>query len=544
MEVIKDLLTELSQSLRVEILDYYQRFYSYTLYLLEHKNVDIDTSIIRNNEEKNKGIIKSIVETIASALNSIGISSTSIEFKDNLTKEFIIGSKSEVGNYKELFDSVGKKIINMNLFNSIFEYIIDIDTEKLDNLDLFDLLPDNFKSKLNEFKKKMLFQDKDKIKVKSLYPSLGNLFNPTSLKIRDQPNSNNNADVDILKKLHEAKEKNIEALKNPVLQETRQFSSVEDKNDFVITPDLSYKSLNGNYYYDLFGNLPILKSEVKKLLKINLDNLGSIALEPEFLDLESLFYYISIYKIFGLQIPFKTEEIINFLTHYISGKIFSTGMYHISNPLSNFFGLSIISELKLINDIEIIDLLDIEMFLENELKLYLPQKLLLNYFTLLSLRILEKWGGVILMEKKYLLSEQINYRQLNKDENNLPLDLLCQLSLIKLIDDKNDLALLKESYKEDLKLLISKKGLVNDNLTDSARVLLIFKMLGINSRDDSSIKILLNSIISNADVFQDLKNVNNFHWSNDKWALKVELRMTFWLLIALLQYEHVFEATN
>ncbi|MHA1106846.1 MAG: hypothetical protein ACTSPN_14205 [Promethearchaeota archaeon] len=539
MEVFKALLTELSQSLRVEILDYYQRFYSYTLDLFEHKNVDIDTSIIRNNEEQNIIIINSIVETIASALNSIGISSTSRDFKDKLTKEFLIVSKSGISNYKELFEFVGKKTINTNLFNIIFEFIFDIDTEKLDNLDLFDLLPDNFKSKINEFKKTLLLQKEDKFKVKSLYPSIGKLFNPTSLKIKDEANS----DVDILKKLHDAKEQNIEALKIPVLQDTQQLSSVEKQNDIALTPDLSSKSLNGEFYYDLFGNLPILKSEITKLLKIDLGNLKSIAMEPDFLDLESLFYYVGIHKIIGLQIPFKTEEIINILTRYISGKIFSTGIYHISNPLSNFFGLSIISELKLINDIEIIDLLDIEMFLENELKMYLPQKLLLNYFTLLSLRILEKWG-VILMEKKHLLSEQINFKQINKDEKSLPLDLLCQLSLIKLLDDKTDLTWFKASYKEPLKLLISKKGLVNDNLTDSARVLLIFKMLGINSKEDSSVNILLNSIISNADVFQESKKIKNFHWSNDKWALKVELRMTFWLLIVLLQYEHVFEATN
>ncbi|MHA1344643.1 MAG: hypothetical protein ACTSQG_11690, partial [Promethearchaeota archaeon] len=473
MEVFKALLTELSQSLRVEILDYYQRFYSYTLDLFEHKNVDIDTSIIRNNEEQNIIIINSIVETIASALNSIGISSTSRDFKDKLTKEFLIVSKSGISNYKELFEFVGKKTINTNLFNIIFEFIFDIDTEKLDNLDLFDLLPDNFKSKINEFKKTLLLQKEDKFKVKSLYPSIGKLFNPTSLKIKDEANS----DVDILKKLHDAKEQNIEALKIPVLQDTQQLSSVEKQNDIALTPDLSSKSLNGEFYYDLFGNLPILKSEITKLLKIDLGNLKSIAMEPDFLDLESLFYYVGIHKIIGLQIPFKTEEIINILTRYISGKIFSTGIYHISNPLSNFFGLSIISELKLINDIEIIDLLDIEMFLENELKMYLPQKLLLNYFTLLSLRILEKWG-VINMEKKHLLSEQINFKQINKDEKSLPLDLLCQLSLIKLLDDKTDLTWFKASYKEPLKLLISKKGLVNDNLTDSARVLLIFKMLG------------------------------------------------------------------
>ena len=540
MEVIKNLLTELTQSLRLEILDYYQRFYSYTLNLLEHKNVAIDTTIIRNDEEKNIGIINNIVETIASALNSIGITSTSINFKDNLTKEFVLESKSEISSYKELFEHVGKKTINMNLFNIIFEYIVDIDTKKLDNLDLFDLLPDNFKSKLNEFKRKFPFQDKDKFKVKSLSPNIEKIFNPTSLKIRDEINSNNNADVEILKKLHDAKEKNIEALKNPVLQDTQKYSSVKEQNDYVITPDLSYKSLNGDNYYDLFGNLPILKSEIIKLLKIDLGNLESIAKEPEFLDLESLFYYVSIYQIFGLPIPFKTEEIIDILTRYISGKIFSTGMYHISNPLSNFFGLSIISELKLINNIEIIDLLDLEMFLENELKLYLPQKLLLNYFTLMSLKILEKWG-VILMEKKHLLSEQINYKQINKDVKSLPSDLLYQLSIIKLLNDKSDLTRFKESYKEDLKLLISKKGLVNDNLTDSAKVLLIFKLLGINSKDDSSVNILLNSIITNVDVFQESKNLDKFHWSNDKWALKVELRMLFWSLIALLQYEHLFE---
>ncbi len=542
MEVFKNFLKELSQSLRVEIFDFYQRFDSYTLDLLEHKNVDIDIAIIRNNEDQNIVIINSIVETIASALNSIGISSTSIDFKGNLTKEFLVVSKSGLTNYRELFEFVGKETINMNLFNIIFEYILDIDTEKLDNLDLFDLLPDNFKSKLNDFKKNLFFQDKDKIKVKSLSSGLEKLFNTTSLKMRDETNSNNNAD-EILKKLHDAKEQNIETLKIPALQDTQQYSPVEEQDDFVLEPDISYKSLNGDYYYDLFGNLPILKSESKKLLKIDLTNLKSIAKEPEFLDLESLFYYISIYKIIGLPIPFKTEEIINILTRYISGKIFSTGMYHISNPLSNFFGLSIISELKLIDDIEIIDLLDIEMFLENELKLYLPQKLLLNYFTLLSLRILEK-RGVILIEKTHLVSEQINFKQINKDEKSLPLDLLCQLSLIKLLDDKIDLTLFKASYKEPLKLLISKKGLVNDNLTDTARVLLIFKMLGINSKDDSSVNILLNSVISNVDVFQETKKINNFHWSNDKWALKVELRMTFWFLVVLLQYENVAEATN
>ncbi|MHA1669043.1 MAG: hypothetical protein ACTSV5_00540 [Promethearchaeota archaeon] len=542
MEVLKTLLVELSQTLQDEILDYYQRFYSYTLDLLKHKNIEIETLIIQNNDNQNKGIIKGIVETITAALNSIGISSISIDFKDNLTKELVITSNSGISNYKELFDNVCKRPINKNLFNIIIEFILDIDTVKLENLDLFDLLPNNFASKLNEFKKNFVFKDIEKENVKSLYPSIETVFNPTSLKMNQI--SNNNEDVDILKKLQEAKEKNIKALKKSVLYNIQKKFTLEEQSDIVRTLDKSYKSLNENYYYEFFGNLPRIKSEVKDLLKIDFGNLQSIALTaPELFDLESLFYYISIYKIFGLPFPFNSEEITNILTQYISGKLFSTGIYHISNPLSIFFGLSILSELKLIKDTEIIDLLDIEMFLENELKIYLPQKLLLNYFTLLSLRILEKWG-VIIMEKKYLLSEQINFKQINKDEKTLPLDLLCQLSLIKLLDDKTDLRWFEESYKDPLNLLISKNGLINDNLTDSARVLLIFKMLDINPEDDSSVNMLLNSILSKADIFQGIHEDDEFHWSKDKWTLKAELRMTFWLLIALLQYEHVFEATN
>lgn len=537
MEVFKSLLTELSQSLKKEIYDYYQGFYLYIVDLLEHKNVDINHPIDLDKEDRNLEIINNIVETISSALNSIGIASISMDFKDSLREEFLIVSKSGIIDFKQLLEIVGLKPIKKNLFNIILEYILDIDTEKLENLDLFDLLPKNFKSILSIFKMNFSMQDKDKEVMKALYPSLENFFDPTTLKIKDSPTSYNDNDLDILKKLQEAKEDNIEALKTPTLQEFEQ-------NDILRKKDPSFKLSIGDYYYDLFGNLPKISNNIQNLLKIDLGNLKSIALnKPELFDLENLFYYISICRIFDLSLPFTTENIIKILKHYISGNLFSTGMYHLSNPLSNFFGLSILSELKLIKDTELVDLLDVEIFLESELKLYLPHKLILNFFTLLSLRILEKWG-VILTEKKHLLSEQLNFRLISNNEKGFPLDLMCQLSIIKLLDDDTDLTWFKEKYKEDLKGLISKKGLVNDNLTDSARVLLIFKMLGIDSAEDSSVNILLNSIISKCEVFQGTNLNSMFNWSNDKWALKSELRMTFWILIVLLHYENMFDPTN
>jgi hypothetical protein len=176
------------------------------------------------------------------------------------------------------------------------------------------------------------------------------------------------------------------------------------------------------------------------------------------------------------------------------------------------------------------------MFLETELKPYFPEKLHLNCYSLLGLKILQKCG-VSIMDKSHLIEAQLKLTIGDFETKELPSDLLSQLTILKLLNNQVDLNIFQNPFKEALKQLISEKsGLINDNITDSVRVLLIFDMLGVRTEESFFLNNLINTIISQLNLFQDS---GIFNWRSDKIALKAELRMLFWVLIALNGYETV-----
>ncbi|MFW9948487.1 MAG: hypothetical protein ACFFDX_16800, partial [Candidatus Odinarchaeota archaeon] len=214
---------------------------------------------------------------------------------------------------------------------------------------------------------------------------------------------------------------------------------------------------------------------------------------------------------------------------------FSTGKYHKPNPISNFFGLCILSELGSINQTEVIDPLDIEMFLENELKNFLPEKTSLNFFTLLSLKILERNGGII-VDKSNLIKPSIEFNLINLERKNFPADMLYHIGLLKMIDKDINLNAFKNPYNTEIKKLISPTGFINNNLTDTARALLIYDLLELRTDEFATINTLLNNVISCFNFFEKADFKEDFNWMNNKLAFKVELRMLFWTLLAFLQF--------
>ena len=206
-------------------------------------------------------------------------------------------------------------------------------------------------------------------------------------------------------------------------------------------------------------------------------------------------------------------------------------MYHISNPVSNFYGLCILSELNILDEgkIEFVDFLDVEMFLESEIKNFIPSKFFLNFYTFLSLKILENHDFTIL-NKSNLLHLQSSLNFSNVDPKELPLEILCHLTLIKLM--KGDFKIDKDFLNLNFNNLLSPNGLINNNITDSVRVLLIFDLLDW-MHDDLPTK-LMNAILSNFQAFFEI--YPQFDWKSDILALKTELRMLFWFCLALLRF--------
>lgn len=237
----------------------------------------------------------------------------------------------------------------------------------------------------------------------------------------------------------------------------------------------------------------------------------------------------------NIEFPFTSIEILEIVKKYINGRMFSSSREAKPDPINIFFGLIIFSELNLLNNADIIDLLAIEMFLESELKNFTPEKLSLNFYTLFSLRLLEK-SGTIIMDKKDLLNPILNLNLHNLEDYKPSTDIYYKLTLLKLIDRRINLQQFKPLYIDELKNLIKPNGSINDVITDSAKVLLIFNLLELKEQELEYCNRLLH-FITNSTSFFSLEQINkDFNWRNDRLGYKVELRMLFWTLLASSQY--------
>ena len=297
MDILSELLNKISENFENEILQFYERFYSYTLDLIKHKNIDF-TKQIRNDDED----IQVLIKSINSALNTTGIPITELSNQEILKGLFKDALNDGNSNFQHLFDKVGKDFINKHLFRSILEYLIDIDTIKIENLDLFDLLPSNFKYKLDEFKRSLSISDNDKKRMKSLISTINSKFNASALKFKYESINNSDDGTIILKKLQEAKENNIQALKNPQFRE--QFTESVD------TQEVS-KSKKEFFYFNHFGNFPLLDYKKIQSINVDIDQFSKIITNIDLLmDLENLFYFTSISKMLGLNNLIQPEKFI------------------------------------------------------------------------------------------------------------------------------------------------------------------------------------------------------------------------------------------
>ena len=534
MENISKILIELTSKLKPEILDYYNKCYSYIKDLYSYKNIDVSKKLADLPDNLVEQSIYALISATNSALNTIGIPFQELNTDAEIFNGVFKVQREIYSDYNSFFELSLKLYINQYIFKSLLEYLVGLDDKKIKNLDLFDLLPKNFLKKVNKIKRQNENYLEDKEYLKKILENLNKFYDATNFSINQenleelsrklQKNSSN----DILKQLEEAKKENIEVLSKSPLSDMipNNHVQIDNKNEVIQL----YTS-----FLDYFGKFPQLDQELIANLNINVKDLINSADKLfSFLDLENLFYFLSILRILGKQIPFTQEEILKALNNFGSGKVFSTGKYHKPNPISNFFGLSILAELGLINQTEVIDPLDIEMFLETELKNFLPEKISLNFFTLLSLKILERNGGIII-DKNNLIKPLIELDLINLEDKNFPVDMLYHIGLLKMIDKNINLNIFKNPYNTEIKKLISPTGLINNNLTDTAKALLIYDLLELRIDEFATIDTLLNNIIRYSNFFEEV-DFKDFNWMKNKLALKVELRMLFWTLLAFLQF--------
>ncbi|MFX0106339.1 MAG: hypothetical protein ACFE75_12740, partial [Candidatus Hodarchaeota archaeon] len=376
-----------------------------------------------------------------------------------------------------------------------------------------------------------------------------NYINFTELTIK----SKKKTETDILTQLREAKQDIIEKLKTSKKDLLK--SSVESLEKELITKETTSQikmgdqkveppqkdrelpvELYSDTFLDNFGQfLPIDPNIINKF---NIDKVGLINskfVNQDFFDLENLFYFISILKMLNLEIPFTDSEILKILENFINGKIFSSSKENIPDSKNMFYGLSILSELNLLNKTDIIDLVKIENLLKSDLETYLPEKLDLNLYSYLSLKLIGRSQN-IMINKDSLLQLMFNLQLLNLKDFRPIIDIFNYLATIKLLDKNANLTHFRTTYITEIKKLITSNGTVGDLITDSARALLILDLLNSKEQEIKLCNNLLDFIINSTNFFNTENLIINFNWRKDIFGYKVELKMLYWALLASSQF--------
>jgi len=518
MDDIVKIVEKFIDYMKDEIFESYEKCTAYINDLIISRKVNIMLDITTETEETIRKTILTIINATNSALSTIGISTDDISSDNELFRERFEENRNMFSNYNSFLQIGLNDYIKNHLFVIFLEYLINVDKTKMENLDLFDLLSREFLKKLNQFKNEIQISEDVKnrlivfiTEIWKYFDSSNLTFKLTNFEMKESMDATSEADI--LKMLQEARMDNINALKQPVNRVQEQKQS----------------------FLDYFVSFPKLSQSIAEKIELDINQLSEILKSSqELFDLENLFYTINIFKMLGVENPLEANEIINIISEFVNGSVFSTGKYHIPNPVSIFYGLSILTEIDLLNS-DIIDLLDIEMFLENELNKFMPEKLTLNFYTVLGLRLLENNGGII-TDKNYLIEPLVNLDLFNLDEFKPSSDLFFYLALLRLLDSRVDFSNLKDFYSDELKQRMLPNGSIDGSITESARVLLIFTILNSNDTDLNTISNLLNFLNQNLSVFKDTLDTNSFNWKTGKLALKIELRMLFWAMIALSQY--------
>jgi hypothetical protein len=474
----------------------------------------------------------------------------------NITAEMI----NEFVDFNMFFENELKSHINRFLLLILVEYILNLDNSKVEKLQLFNLFPQNFVDEMNLFKEQYMTSLSSYQKFRNISEIEGSLNLPElSFIIQDQGEflhenvetikqlsqdlnsikGVTNKEKEIMKELEQAIKESLNTLQaTPLKVENKtklinQIGTRPEKGLIEAPKQQEYLVLSQtNSFLDSIGNTTPISSQV--INKFTVDKVNFINIRKnnrDFFDLANLFYYVSISKMLNTEDNITSNEILELLRRFVFKKEFSP------DSKSIFFGLAILSEYDLLHKVDFIDPLEIETFLKNELRNFIPEKLNLNFYSLMCLKLLKKKEGFNL-DKDFLLKSIIDFKLSSQREYDPALDMFYKLGTIKLLDKNTDLMRFKTSYFNEISKLIKPDGSILDTVTDSARGLLVISLLDLKEEAVDICNGLLHFIFANSKYFASVNLKNEFNWQTDDISFKIELRTLYWALLACSQYKN------
>ncbi len=569
--------------LKPQILEYYEKTYKYIKDLLVYKEVELNATIIDKHHDEIIRMVDLMIKVTRVSLKTIGVPENRIKEHERQLNEIPNRAGEEYISVEDYFNDI-KIILNKFLFTSVVDFLLDIDKNQLNTAELFGLLPNQFKEMINQYKALNIIDENVKNEILRNIQNIDQVIDLSIMGYKDiheiskpvQEKKVPRKEFNFKNELEEFK-KDISEIISPHLgtggerivqspqenfflfKETKSEEKTRELEREPIKPikfgqareelypvkhvKLTNISETIDSFLDYYGKFPKIEPNIIQSLSINSVNLinSRVANPNDFLDLETLFYYIAILKMIGIGFPFSSIEIIEVAKNYINDNIFSSSKMDPSTPLQILHGIALFSELELLNRNDIIDIQKIRNTLMLEFEKFIPENLSQYFYSMVALKILERRG----LEIPYMngiIDRVIQQNLLDLTDYDPVTDIFNQLALIKFFkkQGKSIPSHFKDDYIKELKSLMQKNDSINGLITDSAKMLLIIDMLDLKEREKTTCGKIITYIKKNA-IFFDSRTLNeDFNWKKHKLAYVLELRMLFWTLLACSQYVDLF----
>ena len=348
MANVATILEDFIQSFKDDIYTFYSRCYTYIKDILKDKNVNLRRKTSQDDDKVVMETIDTMLTSIRLAFMTIGISKTKLEEDFNQLNHLKNKKDAQYQDYLSYFEQDLKDYIDQVLLDVLIEYLIDVDTIKMGNLDLFDLLPRNFIKRLKEYKQERITSTQIKNKIKNQMLNAKDDFIPVDFVVKEVVEKPKEEPIEAPK----PKKKKVETTATPEIMEKFAIEKAEQKKikaDEVkpqkiiktAKKDLSPKAeaiikelIPSKLKFKLPKKSKSFLNYIGHFIPIDFDIIDKFDIDivnlidtkdnaSKFFDLEILFYYITILKMLNISIPLTTKEIVVILKNHTSGKVFS-----------------------------------------------------------------------------------------------------------------------------------------------------------------------------------------------------------------------------
>jgi hypothetical protein len=281
------------------------------------------------------------------------------------------------------------------------------------------------------------------------------------------------------------------------------------------------------HLWDFFGKFPALHSDIIDELRLNMVGIGAFR-ESIFNSLNTLHNWIVCLRVLNLEIPVTGEEVFRRTAIFRKTHGFGIEGDYMPDPQNTFYGLAIYAEMGLMNRI---DLYAIQKYLIAETQRFDENFVLINDYTMMALRLLEK-QGIVMGDLSSLVSRVSNWNAFKATEQyDIATDFIHCINLLRTINPMGDYSHYNEKYLNAIKTLLMENGSIQNRITDTAKSLLVLTELGLKNTAEA--KFMIRFLQYETRMFADVVAQEPLGWMNEGIGYELELKLAYWTLLAL-----------